>query len=274
VIVNVVNRTGRTELTKKEALRKQQEAMDRLEAQLAEQNELEHVKTKRVWREKLIAGDFEGLRRRPTEREWDKSMNNWHKGIHYPYDVEAEGFPFVTVETIEGAQLIKERNKFESMAPEVKYSSAKYIGGNDGAEKQYMEHMVGINLGKVDKYLKKRRKDIVREQEMEAELKQIREKQRRRVARVERHNLADAIINAKFNTIQGKNQKIKKLKTKKAGLLDVEKSEEDVVEGSGEQSEFVCVGIRTTCGVCVSSVLLWLKLLFVKAASAALIFTL
>jgi hypothetical protein len=61
--------------------------MVRLEAQLAEQNELEHVKTKRVWQEKLIPADFEGLRRRPTEREWDKSMNNWHKGIHYPYDV-------------------------------------------------------------------------------------------------------------------------------------------------------------------------------------------
>lgn len=201
---------------------------------MAENNELDHMKHRRLWREKIAKEDFPALRKRPTEREWKESMEHWSKGIHYPYDMSTEGFPFVTVDMLEGTQLIKERNKDESMAPERKYSSEKYIAGNEGAEKEYMEHMVGINLGKVDKYLKKRRKDIIREQEMEAELKQIREKQRRRAARVERHDMVDAIITAKFNTIQGKNQKIKKIKTKKPGLLDVEKSQEEVIEPSGK----------------------------------------
>lgn len=238
------SRTGRTELTKKEMLRKQQEEIERLEAQAAEKNELDHVKRKRVWKEKLVVGDFEGLRRPPTEKEFLASMDKWDKGIHFPYDVEGQGFPFVCVESIEGSRLIKERNKHETMAPEIKYSSAKYIEGNNGAETQYMEHMVGINLTKVDKYLKKRRKDIVREQQMEEELKQIREKQRRRLGRVERHDIAQAVITAKFNTIQDKNQKVKKIKTKKPGLLDVEKSEAEAVEPSGQSC------LRYSCLVC------------------------
>jgi hypothetical protein len=231
--VSPSSRSGRTELTKKQIRQKQQEAEERMEALLQEQNEFEHVRKRRQWDEHIAAEDFDGLRKKPTVREWDNSMNKWSKGFHFPYDMEEKGFPYVTVDTLEGTKLIKAKNMNECMAPEIKFSSEKYIEGNDGADKQYLEHMVGINLGKVDKYLKKRRKDIAREEQMEAELKLIREKQRRRAARVERHNVADAIVTAKFNVIQNKNQKVKKIKTKKPGLLDAEENEQEKIEESG-----------------------------------------
>jgi hypothetical protein len=204
-----------------------------MDAFLREQNELESVRKRRQWRQHIAEEDFEGLRSKPTIREWDKSMNKWSKGVHFPYDMEEKGFPYVTVDTLEGTKLIKAKDMNECMAPEMKFSSEKFIAGNDGADKQYLEHMVGINLAKVDKYLKKRRKDIAREEQMEAELKLIREKQRRRAARVERHNVADAIVTAKYNVIQNKNQKVKKIKAKKNGLLDAEETEQEKIEESG-----------------------------------------
>lgn len=227
------NSTGKLELTKKEEKQRLQRENDLLEAQLLEKNELEHVKKRRLWKQHIGNDDFHELRHRPTEREYLSSLDRWNKGIHYPYDMEEIGIPNVAVDTLLGTELIKERNKDESIAPEMKFSSEQYIAGNDGAEKDYLQHMIGINLGKVDKYLKKRRKDIVKEQQLAEELKQIREKQRRRAARVERHNLADDIITAKFTTIQDKNQKIKKIKSKKPGMLDVEKQEQQNIEESG-----------------------------------------
>ena len=191
------------------------------------------MRKRRLWRQHIGNNDFPELRHRPTEREYNSSLDRWNKGIHYPYDMEELGVPNVAVDTLSGTELIKERNKDESIAPEIKYSSEQFMAGNDAAEKDYLQHMIGINLGKVDKYLKKRRKDIVKEQLLEEELKQIREKQRRRAARVERHDLADDIITAKFNVIQDKNQKIKKIENKKPGMLDVEKPAEENIEVSG-----------------------------------------
>lgn len=220
------NSTGKTELTKKEIRQKEKEAIERMEQIVQEGNELEHVRRRRIWREHLQTQEFEKLRTLPTEREFDKSMNKWSKGLHYPYDWE-EGFPFVAVDSLEGTNIVRERNPNESMKADVKYSAEKFVGGsNDGADQEYLEHMVSINLNKVDKYLKNRRKEMVREQKMAEELRLIREKQRRRAARVERHDLASTVIHAKFNVMQSSHQKTKKIKTTK-GLLDPDEGEQE-----------------------------------------------
>lgn len=209
--------TGKTDPTKKELRQKEKEAAERFEKMAEERDELDHIKKRRVWREHITNSDFDELRQKPTEREFNNSMNKWHKGVHYPYDMEKEGFPYVAVGILDGTEVVKDRNKYETMAPERVYSSHLYMDGNEGAEQAYREHMITINLNKVDKYLKQRKKEMVREEALAEELRQIREKQRRRAGKVERHDLADAIVTAKFNAIQSGNIKVKKIRNKIPG---------------------------------------------------------
>jgi len=191
---------------------------------------LDHHKKRRVWKESILANTFEQLRTLPTEREFNNSLDQWHKGIYYPYDTES-GYPYVSVGILDGTEIIKDRNHFETMEAARVYSAKNYIEGNDGTEQSYREHMITINLNKVDKYLKQRKREMVREEQMAEELRQIQEKQRRRVGKVERHDIADAIVTAKFKTIQSGNIQIKKLKTKVPGQEGVEE------EGKGEEDD-------------------------------------
>ena len=197
---------------------------------MEEKNELDHHKKRRVWKESILSNKFENLRTLPTEREFNNSLDKWHKGIYYPYDTES-GYPYVTVGIMDGTEIIKDRNHFETMEPARVYSAKNYIEGNDGTEQSYREHMITINLNKVDKYLKQRKREMVREEQMAEELRQIQEKQRRRVGKVERHDIADAIVTAKFKTIQSGNIQIKKLKSKVPGQEGAEE------EGKGEEED-------------------------------------
>lgn len=222
------------EPTKKELRQKEKEAAERYDKMVEERDELDHIKKRRIWRENIETNDFEQLRVLPTEREFHSSLSKWHKGVHFPYDMDG-GFPYVAVGILDGTEVVKDRNKYETMAPERIYSSKLYMDGNEAAEQAYREHMITINLNKVDKYLRQRKREMVREEQMAEELRQIKEKQRRRVGKVERHDLADAIVTAKFNAIQSGNIKVKKIKNNIPGE-DAPGNEEE--EGDDDEWSF------------------------------------
>ena len=152
---------------------------------------------------------------KPTEREYNQSLDKWHKGIFYPYNINEDGFPKISIDSNIGSSIIKNNNKYEHLYENKTFKSDLYIKNNNQANNEYLEYMIEINLLKIEKYLKKRKKEIIQEEKLKKEMQLIYETKRRRDAKVVRHNITEKILNAKFNNIQNKHMKIKKLNLKK-----------------------------------------------------------
>jgi hypothetical protein len=149
------------------------------------------------------AGDFEGLRKPPTRRQFDRSMKNWHKGVHYPYNME-RGFPVLLHDmkgVAAGSLVMRDKHTFESFTPAISHSSARFTKGERRGDQEYTRHMSRVSYNKAERFLKEHKQQMEAATKKALKEKETAERSRRRVGAVTA-NIADTLTAVKVATYQ------------------------------------------------------------------------
>eukprot|EP01038_Epipyxis_sp_PR26KG_P008877 gene8877-11974_t len=167
--------SGRLDPTRKELIA----SYDKLERDAEDKinNAVDDPRFNKLARKRLIAeGQFEKVRLKPTKREFLASVNNWFRGIYYPYNYD-KGYPLMSVDskTILRANgmVVRDKAEFERFIPNATYSSENFIHPNDRFEQDYKKYLIKINYQRAQAFLKLHRKKVAealkkKEEEREA----------------------------------------------------------------------------------------------------------
>lgn len=175
------DREGRLDPTKRDEKRKEQELLRKQRRLMGEDEDGEDtivLDRDQLRRKAFLENEFAEMRYRPTEREFHRSMRDWHRGIHYPFTTD-KGFPVLVRRKIHSV-----KNEEKNIVPDVKrpksapITSDRFIQGNYGQEKRFAEFLAQQNFDKAEEYLQNDRK--------REEKKKLREERRKREATLRR----------------------------------------------------------------------------------------
>lgn len=174
-------RTGKTDPTKKDLRKRERQEQEKEMQEYMDKHVVDIHKEKRDRAKLTKENKFEQLRKLPTERQYREGMENWQKGIHYPYDWD-KGIPFVIVEHKGRAGALVHRDlNFETFIPKEEFKSDAFTENERLNEIAYFNYMSSHYYAKAEKYLKEFRIQEEIEQKRLAEEKEAVERQRRRI---------------------------------------------------------------------------------------------
>jgi hypothetical protein len=192
--------TGKFELTRRDYIRMEEQLLRREVADNVRDQINFHEQRKKDREQAFKENRFEEMRLFGTKREYEKSINNWNRGIHEKYDLE-KGMPFI-VHDIASVQEMKLRSVEDDQGPRgpPTFTSERFISGSYGQEKQYSDYLAGGNLVKAEEFLKHQRKKMEKEKKLKAIEDKEKARTRRRVAQAG-FAIADQVMNAKMANV-------------------------------------------------------------------------
>lgn len=161
----------------------------------------ERRKRERARLEALKHNNFEDLRRKMTQKEFNNSMREWNKGWHPDFTTEVS-FPVVmrpSKVSGERANDIVQDDKGPKGPRE--FSGDKFIYGQYGNEKAFADFLADGNYGKAEKHLKHHYRELEKQRAKDEIEEKLKETNRRRIA-VTGINVQEDVLRAKFAAAQ------------------------------------------------------------------------